>query len=89
MVYLKWIDPGVLMRMTMQSIEQLQTIGTPEYKEMARVLRNAVNEGFVLRPTSFVMSMFWITMTIGCLSSMLLSPIVRLRRPAAPQNSNY
>ena len=81
MSYLKFVDPGILMRMTMDVISQLKQVGTPEYLEMARMLDNAVREGVVLNPSTFVISMFWMTMAIGSLTSMVIAAIVRIGKP--------
>lgn len=81
MIYLKLIDPGILMRLSQDLIDQLRQAGTPEHLQMARMLSNAAKEGVLINATSFVVSMFWLTMAIGSLTSMIMAALVRIGRP--------
>lgn len=81
LVYMKWIAPGFLVRQVLDAIESCNAIGTPEYMECARILKNMISQGVVPSPSTFVISMFWLTMAGGCILSLIMALIARLSKP--------
>lgn len=80
-VYMKWIEPGFLVNQVKDYITTCQSIGSPEHKELARILKNMIEQGVVPSPSTFVISMFWLTMASGCLISLIIALIARINKP--------
>lgn len=87
-VYMKWIAPGFLLEQVRETIEVCRQAGTPEQLELARVLNNMIQQGVVPSPSTFVISMFWLTMAGGCFLSLIMAYIARIGKPRSRGVSN-
>lgn len=89
-IYMKWIAPGFLISQVQDTIDACRAAGTPEHLECARILNNMITQGVVPSPSTFVISMFWLTMAGGCILSLLTALAARIAklpmRPASPSN---
>lgn len=80
MVYMTWVAPGFLVEQVRQYIELCEQTGTPEQLEMARILNNMIRQGVVPSPSTFVISMFWVTVAGGCFISLVMAVFARFPR---------
>lgn len=87
-VYMKWIAPGFLVEQVRETIAVCHQAGTPEQLELARVLNNMIEQGVVPSPSTFVISMFWLTMAGGCFLSLIMASIARIGKPRSRRVSN-
>ena len=79
-VYMKWIDPGFLVSRVIETIEACKAAGTPEHLECARILNNMITQGVVPSPSTFVISMFWLTMAGGSILSLPVALAARIAK---------
>lgn len=87
LVYMKWIAPGFLINQVESAIEACRASGTAEHLEMARILSNMIKQGVVPSPSTFVISMFWLTMAGGCILSLIAAIAARLARIPADRRT--
>lgn len=89
-VYMKWIAPGFLLDQVRDTIDACKAAGTPEHLECARILNNMITQGVVPSPSTFVISMFWLTMAGGCVLSLITALAARIAKvplkPTAPMS---
>lgn len=88
-IYMKWIEPGFLLNQVRDCIQMCQVAGTPEHKELARILTNMIKQGVVPSPSTFVISMFWLTMAGGSFLSLIVAMIARISKPQKRSLSNF
>lgn len=80
LIYMKWIAPGFLVNQVMAAIEACRASGTAEHLEIARILNNMITQGVVPSPSTFVISMFWLTMAGGCILSLIVAIAARIAK---------
>ncbi|MCM1412943.1 MAG: DUF4199 domain-containing protein [Bacteroides sp.] len=78
MVYMKWVAPGFLVAQVEQAIESCKAGGTHQELEMARIMGNMIRQGVVPSPSNFVISMFWLTMALGSVLSLVMAALSRI-----------
>lgn len=83
LAYLQWIDPTFLSSQWDIAIATLDASGDPASQQLADDFRRAIDNGFSISPTMFVMSLIWLATLTGSIMSFIVATIVRLRAPRA------
>lgn len=79
-IYLRWIDPGLIMRALQQAIEVYEATPGEGAEAMAEELRMISNAKAILAPLNVAFGWMWLGMFSGSLLSMLMAGVVKLRR---------
>ncbi len=80
--YLRFIDPGFLVRETLEAASIYSGLGTDEGEHMATLLHSMVDKHLLPTPISFAFSMMWFGSFFGCMLSLAMTFLVRMVRPA-------
>lgn len=78
-VFLKWIEPYYFAEMFTRAIDAYSAFKTPEAAQMADTLRQMLDRGLIPTAGQFAFDIIWSVMFSGCLLSMVLAWILRLR----------
>lgn len=77
-LYLQYSDPDFFLRSLNSAVEVLKT--SPQYAEQVRVIKVTIDGGLIPSPMQYCVEMFMLTVLVGSLLSIVLIPLVKLRK---------
>lgn len=88
-VYLRWIDPQWMTRFVEGAIVSYskfyEMTGSSSAKEVAEVLTRMLETRSVPSASTMAVALFWMTTATGCLTSMIVAGLVKLRKIRPPR----
>ncbi len=79
MVYLRWVEPDLIMSMIKHAIDGYSQIGTASANEMVFMLRSMIDQHAVPTPGTLSIAMFWLSVSAGSVISLPLALVARMR----------
>lgn len=79
--YLTLFDPDFFMRSTQAMVDTLQADPQLRSSDLCRMLKASIEAGLVPSPIEFCVQMIMFTVFSGSILSLVLTPIVKLRKP--------
>lgn len=77
MVYLRWIDPDFIVDRIEACIAILRENDVSANRQTIDALTKMVSNGIVPSASQFAIAMFWLTMSGGCILSLIIAAITR------------
>lgn len=76
-VWLQWLEPGLISRSLNSAADVYAQLGTPEATRLAEDVRRIIERGMVPRPVDVALALLWTGVFSGSILSIVLAAIIR------------
>lgn len=77
LVWLRWLEPGLISQSLLSAADVYAQIGTPEAERMAADIHTLMERGLVPRPVDVSLALLWAGVFSGSILSIVLAAIIR------------